>query len=200
MYIKTMTKADKMDAGKMIGEYAGIAFTLLGVLFGMMIMTFIFGQLGSDNISIAAATETVAVTNETGAWLNQTAYTVSNSGAVGFASLVITSAINTTDNSSIAVGNFTVSEATFTNASVTTWPSVWVSYTYTQDTDAKKATDQVQNNSLVAITTYTAGASTQLNTVSIAIILILLIGVFLVFWKIFVTNKKSRDTSGGNFG
>ncbi len=193
-----MSKTDKMQAGKMIGEYAGIAFTLLGILFGMMIMTFIFGQLGSN--SIPNGTESVSVINETGAWLNETAYTVSNSGVIGFTGLTITSAINTTDNSSIAVGNFTVSGATFTNASATTWPSIWVSYDYTQDTDAKKATDQVQNNSLVAITTYTAGASTQLNTVSIAIILILLIGVFLVFWKIFVTNKKSSDTSGGNFG
>ena len=193
-----MSKTDKMQAGKMIGEYAGIAFTLLGILFGMMIMTFIFGQLGSN--SIPNGTESVSVINETGAWLNETAYTVSNSGVIGFTGLTITSAINTTDNSSIAVGNFTVSGATFTNASATTWTSIWVSYDYTQDTDAKKATDQVQNNSLVAITTYTSGASTQLNTVSIAIILILLIGVFLVFWKIFVTNKKSSDTSGGNFG
>ncbi len=189
---------DNIHAGKMIGEYAGIAFTLLGVLFGMMIMTFIFGQLGSG--SIVSGTESVSVINETGAWLNETAYTVDNSGVVGFTGLTITSAINTTDNSSIAIANFTVVGATFTNASVTTWASVWVSYDYTKDTDAKRATDQAQNNSLVAITTYTAGASTQLNTVSIAIILILLIGVFLVFWKIFVSNKKSGDTSGGNFG
>ncbi len=195
-----MSKESKMNAGKMIGEYAGIAFTLLGVLFGMLIMTFIFGQLGSSNISSTLATETITITNETGAWLNGTTYTVSNSGSTGFAGLTITSAINTTDNSSIAVGNFTVNGTGFTNSSATIWTSVWVSYTYTQDTDAKRATDQVQNNSLVAITTYTAGASTQLNTVSIAIILVLLIGVFLVFWKIFVTNKKSSDTSGGNFG
>ncbi len=111
-----------MQAGKMIGEYAGIAFTLLGVLFGMMIMTFIFGQLGPSASGLTASDP-------------------------GY------------------------------NESLT-----------------------VQNNSLVAITTYTAGASTQLNTVSIAIILILLIGVFLVFWKIFVTNKKSSDSGGGNFG
>ena len=111
-----------IQAGKMISEYAGIAFTLLGVLFGMMIMTFIFGQLGPDSSGLTAAD-----------------------------------------------------------------PG------YNESLEA-------QNNSLVAITTYTEGASTQLNTVSIAIILILLIGVFLVFWQIFVSGKGARGTSGGNFG
>ncbi len=66
--------------------------------------------------------------------------------------------------------------------------------------ESYSTTRAIQENSLNAVVTYTSGASTQLNTVSIAIILILLIGVFLVFWKIFVTNKKSSDSGGGNFG
>ncbi len=113
----------KMKAGEMIGEYAGIAFTLLGVLFGMMIMAFIFGVLGPSASGLTASDP-------------------------GY------------------------------NESL-----------------------QIQNNSLVAVVTYTEGASTQLNTVSIAIILILLIGVFLVFWQIFVSDKKAGSSSGGgNFG
>jgi len=34
---------------KAIGGFAGVAFLLLGVLFGMQIMTFIFAQLGPSN-------------------------------------------------------------------------------------------------------------------------------------------------------
>ena len=34
---------------KNIGAFAGVAFLLLGVLFGMQIMTFIFAQLGPSN-------------------------------------------------------------------------------------------------------------------------------------------------------
>jgi len=189
----------KSNTGDMISEYATIAFTLLGILFGMMIMTFIFGVLGPDTIPDGGIT--VTVINETGAWLNTTTYTVDNSAAIGFTSLVIISAVNATDNSSIGVGNFSVSGAGFTNATVLNWDSVKFSYTYIKDTDAKIAATQSQNNSLVAIVEYTEGGSTQLNTVSISIILILLIGVFLVFWKIFVDKKKgSRNTSGGNFG
>ena len=36
-------------------EFATIAFTLLGILFGMMIMTFIFGLLGPGSSGLTAA-------------------------------------------------------------------------------------------------------------------------------------------------
>ncbi len=98
-----------------------VAFLLLGALFGMMIMNFIFAQLGPSNTGLTAAD-------------------------VGY------------------------------NESLT-----------------------IQNNSLQAIIAYTAQATTQFNVVSIAIVLIILIAVFLIFWKIFVKGD-SKGGSGGNFG
>ena len=41
---------------KTVLAYAGIAFILLGVLFGMNIMTFIFGSLGPDSAGFAEGT------------------------------------------------------------------------------------------------------------------------------------------------
>jgi hypothetical protein len=109
-----------------IQEYATIAFTLLGILFGMVIMTFIFSQLGPDATGLTAADP-------------------------GYNESVL-----------------------------------------------------IQNNSLQSIVTYTEGSDTQFTTISIAIILVILIGVFLLFWKIFVAkSKKSSSGSsgyGGNFG
>jgi hypothetical protein len=156
---------------------------LLAALFGGQIMTFIFGQLGPDAIGIDDVSATV--TNETGAWLNTTTYTVDNSGVTGFSNLVITSAINTTDNSSIGLGNFTVSGAGFTNATATTWPSIWVSYTYNYYPNSKAVSEDIQNESLQSINTYASGSTNQMNVLSIAIILILLIGVFLL-WSLIV--------------
>ena len=75
------------------------------------------------------------VTNETGAWLNGTTYTVDSSTETDFSGLVIVSAINTTDNTSIGTGNFTVSGAGFINASATTWDSIWVTYSYSYSGD-----------------------------------------------------------------
>jgi len=40
---------------KSIGAFAGVAFLLLGVLFGMQIMTFIFAQLGPSNSGLTIA-------------------------------------------------------------------------------------------------------------------------------------------------
>ena len=40
---------------KSVTEFATVAFTLLGVLFGMMIMTFIFGLLGPSSSGLTAA-------------------------------------------------------------------------------------------------------------------------------------------------
>lgn len=185
------------DAKKSVKDFATIAFTLLGILFGMMIMTFIFGLLGSDNV-LQTTDTLVSVSNETGAWLNTTTYTVDNSGVTGFGRLVITSAINATDNSSITVANFTVSGAGFTNSTATNWADVSVSYTYTRDSDVKLSTDTVQNNSLQAIVSYTGQSDTQMLTVGIAITLVVLIAVFLLFWTVFIKGGK-KEGSGGTF-
>ncbi len=113
--------ANSDSALESVKQFAFIAFTLLGVLFGMVIMSFIFGQLGPSSTGLTSADP-------------------------GFNETLI-----------------------------------------------------IQNNSLQAIVTYSEGASTQFNTVSIAIILSLLIAVFLIFWRIFVTNT-GKGKSGGNVG
>lgn len=102
-----------------IREYVVILFTLLGALFGGVLMAFIFGNLGPS--------------------------------ATG---------LSPTD----------------------------AAYNITAD---------IQNNSLTAINSYSAQASTQVNVVAIAIILVILIGVFLLFWKIFV-GKGAGKKSGGS--
>ena len=102
--------------------FATIAFLLLAVLFGMQIMTFIFGNLGPT--------------------------------AAGL----------------------------------------------TQDDTAYNISSDVQNNSLVAIRTYSNQSNTQFTTVAIAITLIVLIAVFVLFWRAFM-NKGGigREGGGGTF-
>ena len=50
-----MVKGDGSGVLKSVGSFAGIAFLLLGVLFGMQIMTFIFAQLGPANSGLTIA-------------------------------------------------------------------------------------------------------------------------------------------------
>ncbi len=191
-----------VESGKTIKEYAFIAFTLLGVLFGMMIMNFVFTTLGSSSSTIISDLSRTVV-NESGAWLNDTTYTVNNASVLGFSGLTIIRALNTTDDVLIGVGNFTVVGTGFTNTTAagnTSYEAVTFTYSYNYYSDQRNAMDDSSNNSLQAIVTYTKGSSAQFNTVSIAIILILLIGVFLIFWKIFVSGKEKGGTPGGSFG
>lgn len=116
-----------MGVGENVREFIAIVFLLLGALFGMIIMSFIFTNLGPDS----------------------TGLTVDDAGY----------------NQSVAI----------------------------------------QNNSLTAIVNYSDQAGTQFSTVGIAITLLILIALFLVFWQIFISNKKGKDggsgiSSGGNFG
>ena len=147
MEMRYNTKVDRGVAG------LSILLSLVTMLFTIGLLVMIYALMGGELQDATYDSTTVTVTNETGAWLNATTYTVDNSGALNFAGLTITSAINTTDNSSIGTGNFTVSDAGFTNSSATTWSSVWVSYTYTYD--ATNTATEVMNDTIVATSSVT---------------------------------------------
>jgi len=122
-------KSDKGVAG------LTILLSIVTMLFIIGLLVMIFALMGGELIDATYTSTTGTVTNETGAWLNSTTYTVDESTTQDFSGLTITSAINTSDNSSIGVGNFSVSGAGFTNATATTWDSVWVSYSYTYNAE-----------------------------------------------------------------
>ena len=102
-----------------IKEFALIGFILLAVLFGMQIMTFIFGNLGPDNSGL------------------------------------------------------------------------------TVDSEAYNVSLEIQNASLHAIGDYADQSGTQFTTLGIAITLIILVAVFLFFWKAFMGGKKGEGGPGG---
>ncbi len=64
----------------------------------------------------------------------------------------------------------------------------------------ESAARSVGEASLNAILVYTEGSSSQMNVITIAIILILLIGVFVIFWNKFIKGNASRVSQNMNFG
>ena len=104
---------------KSVKEFALIGFVLLAVLFGMQIMTFIFGNLGPENSGL------------------------------------------------------------------------------TVDSEAYNVSLDIQNDSLRAIGDYAGQSGTQFTTLGIAITLILLVAVFLFFWKSFM--GKGKEGGPGSF-
>ncbi len=191
-----------------VKEFALVTFTLLGILFGMMLMTFIFGQLGSSAIT-SIDNSITGVTNET-VLLASTTGIGSISGATNpnFINWNATLILNTTLQSGTS-SNETLIEGTdyriFTNngtfGNITgDWNRTFVTYSVTRKTEAKEAVETTQNNSLTSIVTYTNQSDTQFSTVAIAITLVILIAVFLLFWRIFVSQKKKKGVkSSRNF-
>lgn len=130
-----------------------ILLSLVTMLFVIGLLVMIFSLMGGELRDATFTPTTVAVSNETGAWLNETTYTVATSTANGFRSLAITSAIATADNSSIGTGNFSVSGTGFTNATTYTNSSIWVSYTYVYD--AENTATGVMNDTTAGISSVT---------------------------------------------
>ena len=185
-----------------VKEFAMVGFMLLAVLFGMQIMAFIFGNLNvvSDSIDDVRAT----VSNETGAYLNASGYTVvvaSNSNFSG--GVIITEVFNSTPAAFIQSGNYTVVAASgvVTNASESDFSTgnfaVNISYTYNHKTAAKQITEGVNNNSLQAIGNYAVQAGTQFTTLGVAITLVVLVAVFLFFWAAFIGGGSRKGKESG---
>ena len=184
---------------KNVKEFALIGFVLLAVLFGMQIMTFVFGNLSSADI-LEDVTQTA--TNESGAYINASGYTLTLASQSNFSGgAVITIVHNNTDALIIGSGNYTVNSATgiVTNATATTWVDVNISYTTQHKTEAEMVSDETTNKSLRAIGSYAGQSGTQFTTLGIAITLVILIMVFMFFWKAFM-GKGKGEGGGGSFG
>ena len=167
--------------------------SLITFLFVIGLLVMVFALMGGElQTATYDSTTTVTVSNETGAWLNTTTYTVDNSGARDFASLTITEAINVTDNTSIGTGNFTVSGTGFTNASVTTWSDVWVSYTYTWSAD-NSATDIMSDT-----TDAVAGATDWFAIFVVIGAMVVLILLTVIIIKAVRGSGLMGESSGGN--
>jgi len=191
-----------VEIQKNIKEFALVGFLLLAVLFGMQIMSFIFGNFGEADFLKDVI---ITTTNETDAWINSTGYTLDQASVRGFnGGTTITIVYNATDdgegayNLTILSGNYTVNANTgvVTNASTAAWTNVSISYTSVHKTEAEIVTDETTNDSLHAIGAYAEQSETQFTTLGIAITLVILVAVFVFFWIAFMAKKKDEGPGG----
>ena len=191
------SKNDKI--GKSVKEFAMIGFLLLAVLFGMQIMAFIFGNIGSiDQLTDTTST----VTNETiGLTLTNGVGTITENTNLNFVSWNATTILNATFGVADATSNETLVEGTdytiFTNngtfGNVTGgWNRTLVTYTDIRKSEAEITTESITNDSLNAVGNYSTQAGTQFTTLGIAITLVILVAVFIFFWKAFMGSEKGN--------
>ena len=106
-----------------------IAIAMLVVIF-VVIAAMIVSTITDSSVFTDIPSSGV-VTNETGAYINATGYTLDNAGVGGFASPVITAIYNATSGGIVGLGNASVSASGIvTNATATNWGNVTISYTY----------------------------------------------------------------------
>ena len=187
---------------KSVKEFALIGFILLAVLFGMQIMSFIFGNLGATDYLEDA---TQSVINESGAYVNTTGYTIASASRSDYTGASATAVwVNVSGTPYLIPStNYTLTSLTgiLTNASIipnaTQYDDANISYIFSYKTEVEMVSDETSNQSLQAIGNYAGQSGTQFTTLGIAITLILLVAVFLFFWKSFM--GKGKEGSPGSF-
>lgn len=142
-------------------------------------------------------TTTVTVSNETGAWVNFTGYTLDNIAA-GNTGFTLTAIYNTTDDVPIALANATTSTGGIvTNATATVWDDVYISYTYTDDvTDATTVNigiDDIQTNILSMLGNFFV----LMPTIGTILAVVILIAAIVILIMYVVKMKNQGDSSTG---
>jgi len=178
--------------GTVTGTVIGVALLVVTVILAFVIIS----TIGDANLLIGSDTKTITVTNETGAWINETTYTLTGFNS-SWSTISITNTVNATDGDSgtIGSGNYTLTQSTgsWVNASVTVWTDVNVSYTYVYDftTDEESVVSSLRYN-------FTDGideVSAKIPTILLIVAVVFLFGMLVLL--IIQARRSGMIGSGG---
>jgi len=129
--------------GMNLGDLYPVILTIALVAILLAIVLFVMGSFQET-----VPTEQVSVTNETGAYINSTGYTVNDADACEFQNFQVTEARNATDGTTISTSEYTVDSAdgTITNATATTYSDVNLDYTYDYGGKSCDALDDISSD------------------------------------------------------
>ena len=139
-----------------------------------------------DSIDNIVRTPSMAVTNETGAFLNITGYTLSGYNS-SWSAITLTALWNETTDYNILIGNGTISNVgVLTNASISDFSTnnygVNVSYTYTYTyTEDRGRMDSIVGNVSEGIETFFDSTGTIF---SILIVIVIILAISIIIWAV----------------
>ena len=159
-----------MSGGLITGLVFGIASLVIGVIIAFVIVSTL---TGADLLTSTRTTGTV--TNESGGDIGATGYQLAALDAQYVPGTIsITDVYNATDGVLITSGNYTVSSTgLLTNASVTTWTDVNITYSSSIYSEEEQSTTSLSGN-------FTAGVdnvSSKIPTVLLVAAIVLILGV-----------------------
>lgn len=145
---------------------------MLGLALLAYVIVIIMGTLSGTNILNQLSG---SVTNETGAYINTTSYTVDQSTLSGFAGLTITALYNSTSGGVIGLGNVTTGTTGITNATTTNWNNVSVSYTYTYNSNQQDNLENILGNTSTGISGFFSSISPVWAILAVLVIILVLV-------------------------
>ena len=162
--------------GQTGGLITGLIFGIASLVIGVIIAFTITSTLSSSNLLTAGRT-TQTVNNESG-WVNSTGYTLTGaSNDYVYGSFSITILLNATDNSTIDVGNASVtSDGIVYNASATEINDALITYTYSLKSSEELSTEHLSTNFTKGI----ENVSSKIPTILLVAAIVLIIGVLAI--------------------
>lgn len=192
-----------MNVKKEIVMLVGIVFLLMGTLFGVNIISFIFGNLGTEIPTLY--TDNLLLQQSV---INESGFTINNTVAV---SVAVASGLNYSGGFNLLevnngttiypIANFTTTDSgtiTVIAADNFNYTGVNVSYNYTAKSQLQIDAENIINQSLQAELTYASNATNQMNIVNVTIILALLIFLFFLFWKVIQGVQSDKGSGVGS--
>lgn len=156
-----------------------ITFLTLAVL-GVSILLAMSSLSNGVTDTIDSRTTSLSVTNETGAYINATGYTLDAVNA-STSNYVLVSAFNATDDTEIGLGNITLSnEGVITNATATNWDDVLISYTYDYSYSLNRVSSITGNVSSGLVTFFSSTGT----IFSILIVVVIILAISIIIWAV----------------
>lgn len=116
---------EKKPSKKIFASVLIITSVIILVLVSALILNALL-----SNSAFTSITKSNSAADETGAFINSSGYTLDEASRTNFAIVSLT-ALNYTDGSTIAAGNYTIASGVITNATVLVWNNVSLTYNYT---------------------------------------------------------------------
>ena len=165
----------------------GIAGLVIGVIIAFVIVSTL---TGSDLLTSGRTTATT--TNESGAYINATGYTLSNYDSDTTTSISVTTVWNSTDTVTILSGNYTLSSVgVITNATATTWADVNITYSVTTETAEEASAESLSGNFTEGVN----NVSDKIPTVLLVAAIVLILGVLAILVGVWQRMKLGSGSS-----
>ena len=162
--------------GQSKGIITGLVFGVASLVIAVIIAFVIVSTLTNADLLTSSRT-TTTTTNETGAYINATGYTLANYDAATTTAISISQAWNYTDGTLIPSSKYTLSSSgVLTNATTTTYANVSVTYSVTTKSSEEQGTEKLSGN-------FTSGVnniSSKIPTVLLIAAIILILGVLAI--------------------